>query len=218
MSRKMPDRLRRERSEEVKARDGGPGGKPPCGGSSLYGCKNPVDDTLPYRDAMAFTLDHVNNDKADHRLENLVAMHRACNSAKSKQLSDALRRSESARGSRPSEAYQGHIGSTPRPSSNGSIYTHTREWRSHKPIAEMASVEHSQYLTRRIAAFAAERIKEFPEGIPWREFAAGLADAADCVTNTAEERLEQLTSRANPGRFLNKVVVDGAAYVVPRSG
>ncbi len=217
MSRKMSDRSRRELRELVIARDAGPDGHPICGGSSPYGCKEPVDPAVWYRDRKAPTLDHLNNDKTDHRLENLVIMHRACNSSKGKRFSDARRRSDSAQGSHPSEAPEGHHGSTSRPGSDGSIYIHTPAFRTSNAAPEMASVEYSRELTRRIAAVAQERIKDFPDGIPWREFAAALAEAAKCTTPTAEEKLEQLTSRANPDRFLDRKVVDGLALVVPRN-
>ncbi len=107
----MPKILYATRKREVAERDADPNGRLPCAG-----CTEQIYTDLPYNDPEAYTLDHKNGDDSDHRLPNMRAMHRKCNTAVANS-----RRAEAARRGR-----NGHAGgvfslSSARPSTNGHL-------------------------------------------------------------------------------------------------
>ncbi|WP_265415369.1 HNH endonuclease [Gulosibacter molinativorax] len=56
----------------------------PCGYGSSFGCGQPIDTTLPWKDRLAFTADHpVALANGGHLVkQDLVPFHRGCNSRK----------------------------------------------------------------------------------------------------------------------------------------
>ena len=206
MSRNLSDAKRRRLTKAVKARDAGPDGNPLCGGASSYGCKEAVDDAVPYRDRMGFTLDHVNGDKTDHRLENLSAMHRGCNSSKNRLFRDGQPRYSL-------KDADGHIPTARRPRSDGSS-VHARAHAHFSGEATNERREESLRINTGIKNYGKEHLRDGPMFLD--EFVSEAMHEVVARERTVKDHLRALASGHENAPFF-VYERDGEKYIALKS-
>lgn len=84
--RGLDDRTYRKRTAALKAQR-----------NDCWLCRKPIDYTLPWRDKMAFTADHVQpRSKGGHLYGEIRAAHRSCNSSRSNRVTTITDRPQTA--------------------------------------------------------------------------------------------------------------------------